>query len=238
MKRGVTLITPTGDRPEALALCSYYMQRQTVPYNQWLVIDDGNMDIPISILPPSGSVEVHKRSVSSVEPPHSLILNLMEALPLIQYNKVLFIEDDDWYSPTYIEFMLGLFGEGFQLVGQNNSVYYHVPTMAWHKCGNKSHVSLCQTGFTTDSIDWVALCLGACHKAGTNYLDIELWKNPVRKHPVYIDYCYCLGMKGLPGRKGIGVGHHRFSHYTKDKDLNVLHSYIGNDVRLYKRWMI
>ena len=36
-----TIITPTGDRPDAFELCCKYVQRQTIKPVEWIVIDDG-----------------------------------------------------------------------------------------------------------------------------------------------------------------------------------------------------
>ena len=49
MESGVTLITPTGYRPEAFGLCIEYVWRQT--YNgplQWIVVDDGHPAMPFN----------------------------------------------------------------------------------------------------------------------------------------------------------------------------------------------
>jgi len=39
----ITAITPTGDRPLALALCQQWMDAQTVRPDQWIVVDDGKI---------------------------------------------------------------------------------------------------------------------------------------------------------------------------------------------------
>ena len=38
---GITVITPTGDRWKALKRCKFYMERQTIKPDQWLITDDG-----------------------------------------------------------------------------------------------------------------------------------------------------------------------------------------------------
>ena len=43
MKDTITLITPTGDRPLAFALCQNWMRKQTVLPFQWVVVDDGKI---------------------------------------------------------------------------------------------------------------------------------------------------------------------------------------------------
>ena len=49
---GITIITPTGDRPLASGLLrDYWMKNQTIKPDQWIIVDDGINTFDTSLLP-------------------------------------------------------------------------------------------------------------------------------------------------------------------------------------------
>ena len=83
---GITLITPTCNRPEAFALCEYWMSRQTYSGEiQWIVVDDGTE----SICPTRGQSYIRRSPNTGNE--HSLKDNLRDSLIHAQYDKILII---------------------------------------------------------------------------------------------------------------------------------------------------
>jgi hypothetical protein len=70
----IVLVTPTGDRPEAFALCEKYVASQTVKPDVWIVVDDGEV-------PAVCTMKQHyiRRNRQIDEMSHTLPLNMVEA---------------------------------------------------------------------------------------------------------------------------------------------------------------
>jgi hypothetical protein len=224
----ITLITPTGDRPEAFNLCLKWMSRQTLFPDQWLIVDDG--EIPLleeDYAFPSFLNKTIIRRNPSKEEGFTLTANLKKALPHIEGDIILIIEDDDWYGNNYIKTMCEMLSS-HDLVGEGHARYYYVPIMKYRRIQNIRHASLCQTGFTKKILPLFEKCLD-----GDSYVDTRLWNCNVSKH-LFMDEDDRLqlncSMKGLKGRKGIGVGHNLESpHYTLDTELKYLIKWIGKE---------
>jgi len=229
----ITLITPTGDRPEAFALTRMWMNYQEVKADQWIVIDDGWVPLPERL---RAGVDYVRRTPLKEEG-HTLTKNMRVALPLITGDAVLIIEDDDWYGPKYISTMKDLLNS-YDLVGEANARYYHLPTMKYSRIGNGTHASLCQTGFRKEILPIFEKCLD-----GDPYIDMRIWSRvPDKKFLISDDNdnlkLHC-SLKGLRGRKGIGSGHRSHSRYYKpDAGLRMLINWVGEEnARIYVNHM-
>lgn len=230
---GLTLITPTGGRPESLSRCSTYVSRfkhLDIPV-QWIVIDDVDVPEYRSTLQ-LADVELTLLSAYHRWGPgqNTLALNLLACIPEVKYDSVLFIEDDDWYSPEYASVMYSAL-QSHELVGEVPSRYYHVPSKKYRLMENKHHASLCQTGMRSSALPFLKkLC-----EESSNFIDIRLWRSEAfRKHTLNTEYC--VGMKGLPGRPGIGIGHKPAAtdiNWRNDFSLTMLSYWIGKDTELY-----
>ena len=227
----ITLITATGDRPEALALCEKYMLRQRFRGRiQWLVVDDGK----VPCIPSKGQ-EYLRREPSAEDRQPTLALNILTVLPFVESDKILFIEDDDWYAPEYVEYMFHALDNAI-IAGEGNAIYYNVFSRRYYQHGNTGHASLCQTGlrFNEDTRKLLEDILQTQEK----FIDILLWQkingskhlSIVHKQPL------CAGIKGMPGRKGIGSGHNPNERYIEDPELAYLKNLIGDDVKNYERY--
>lgn len=157
--------------------------------------------------------------------------NMEEALSRIEGDYILILEDDDYYAPTYIEEMVKLLSQA-DIVGEVNAKYYNLKIPGFRQMGNTHHASLAQTGITKDALPY----LQAAVDSGELYFDIHLWraafqhKIPMR---IFANKNLCVGMKGLPGRAGIGAGH-RMEGYRKDYGLEKLTEWLGADAEIYK----
>lgn len=228
----VTVITPTGDRPLAFGLCQRWMLHQTWTPDQWIVVDDGIM--PTKPYVPADYI---RRAPKSYDPKHTLCLNIKTALPLIRGDKILIMEDDEYYAPEYIaEMSLRL--DEYDVVGICHSKYYHVPTGGFKQNLNTGHASLAETGFRTSFLteftDYV--------EKGMNgvWLDTKIWKGlggPKKfKSLLFVDDDKPLyvGIKGLPGRAGIGIGHRASVYSRKDTpERATLKQWIPHDYQFY-----
>lgn len=234
----VTLITCTGDRPICFELLECWINRQSIKPDQWIVVDDGR--IPTI---PKISCEYIRREPNKSDPKFTMLLNLDEAFKHIKGDKILFIEDDEYYASDYIKNMTEKL-DRYDLAGIGRSKYYYLPTLKWYRHKNMGHASLAQTGFNSNFLRDAKSCL-----KGDLFLDIRFWRkmngtgadflslpevvkfkeSANKKGFVFEDYensLYC-GMKGMPGREGIGIGHNERSCYYPDKDNRVLKSWIA-----------
>jgi glycosyltransferase involved in cell wall biosynthesis len=236
MMKPFTIITPTGDRPEAFALCWKYVNRQTIWPAEWIIVDDGVtgwQDIPLSNIP----TKVIRRVRGPNDPAHTLPVQMLEALLHVTTDYVLIFEDDDWYREDYCERMMKMFDShpNAQLIGQGQAIYYHVPMARIMRMKNADRASLCQTGFRSSLIPSVN---EACFHATDPFIDLKLWYAlKVSEKFLLLDQPrMCVGIKGLPGRqnsKTIGINWQHPS-YKPDPDGSQFQELIGNDVNDYK----
>jgi len=229
---GSSVITPTGDRPEAFGLCCEYMKRQTTKPTEWIIVDDGK----IPTTPPNFDfVKYYRREKANNEPEHTLPIQLLHILDEVNTDRVIIMEDDDWYHPQYLEKMNALFSESedYDLVGFGDAVYYHIPLKKYYYHNNKNRASWCQTGFRRSFSSEIARI---CEKHEP-FIDLYAWKSKCKKNLKLEKHQCCIGIKGLPGREGTTMGWRRTHLFLPDSDLHVLKKLIGNeDIKKYKKY--
>lgn len=235
----VSIITPTGSRPQSWELCKKYVAAQTYRGNiQWIIVhDQADAEQPVTpVVTPSNVVaEVIKGPITWQEGLNTQKVNLTEALKHVKGKYLFFIEDDDWYNPKFIETMVWML-DRFVLVGESNSKYYNVAVPGWKQMGNFRHASLSSTGMRIEALPY----LQAAIAAQGIYVDIELWGN-VRRAGLptllFSDKQLSVGIKGMPGRSGIGVGHTKTKDYLIDPKGDKLAEWIGADVLNYRPFL-
>lgn len=227
----VTLITPTGSRPEAFALCERFIERQTYKGPiQWIVIDDSPKNPTKCTL----GQEYYVGPMEWREGLNTQRYNLAFALPKVKGDYILLPEDDDFFHPQFIEVYLD-FLKHVALVGEGDCTYYSLKTKGYLEMNNFKHASTTQTAFRKSSIPFFEKAL----HSGEKYFDIVLWNNAKAgriKNILFSGLGLCVGMKGLPGRNGIGVGHSS-NNFTLDPDLSKLKQLVGLDFKLYEKWL-
>ena len=236
-KEGITLITATGGRPKSFKLCVEYVRRfhrSEVPI-QWLIVDDVHQD-DYSV---TGCMKQDFEGIEClfIKPRHhwrpglnTLALNINAAISHVKYDSVMFIEDDDWYAPEYMKYQYKQLKTA-NVAGLTPSRYYHIPARQYRVMPNSNHASLCQTAVRSS----VLSLLNEICEQSSEFIDIRLWGmfNGIK---MIDSRLYCVGIKGMPGRPGIGIGHNpsrNRNDWKSDQDLTVLRSWIGNDVSLY-----
>lgn len=225
----LTLLTPTGGRPDAFALCETFLARQTFTGDiQWIVIDDCDPPTPCTLNQTVLRPTPHWRPGQMTQ-----ARNLLHALPLIRHDKILHIEDDDWYSPDYLSIMSSRL-DTHPFIGESHSHYYNVAVRRYRTFDNTLHSSLAQIGFRSDLLPrFKKLC-----SRPPGSLDIYLCRDArALLHLTPWSGIY-LGIKGLPGRPGTVRGHRDTSSnsWHPDPDLAILQSWIGPDALLYSRY--
>jgi len=147
------------------------------------------------------------------------------------------MEDDDWYSPHHVADIVRRL-ETHDAVGCSIQRYYNVAVRKWAMMQNKGS-SLCQTGFRYDLLPLFVECVATCWRGDRKGIDAEFWR---RLHwqsngrvQCFDDRLDVVGIKGMPGRKGIGVGHDpTWGGWTDDPDMTKLVEWIGEDAEVYR----
>jgi len=213
---GVTFLTTTKDRPLAFVLCQRWVKHQTLQPTQWIIVDDGKQ--PIADLISMDKALYLRREPKVDESPNTLFLNLKTALPIVKEDKILFIEDDDYYAPKYAETIVAKLEE-HEVVGINNSRYYYLPTCGNCRALNKRHASLAQTAFRKSFLSEFAKLLDT----NTGALDLKLWRELANGRGYLFsddNEPLCVGIKGMPGRKSASGAHTasswRYQLYVRD----------------------
>lgn len=230
----ISLVTATGERPEAFELCKKYMQRQNYDGEvEWIIVDDGRT--PISIenfeLPSNWEVSVARPDTlwepGLITQGRNLLLGTKAAIG----DVIFFIEDDDWYSPEYLSMMMMLLADR-DLIGEGNALYYNVAWRMHRRMKNLGHASLCQTAIRTKHIHLLHEAIYDC----AYWLDIDLWRRAREAQievGLFLGCNLCVGIKGLPGRAGIGAGHKPASFdpqgWEPDYEMETLKKWIGSE---------
>lgn len=237
----VTLITPTADRPAAVALCAYWVGRmveRAVEHQpglrvEWIVSDGGHKPVDLSRMTPAHFDLRYIRAHPHVCAKRNFRFNLIAALEASRGERVLFIEDDDWYHAEYLCGQISWLEE-HDIAGEGNARYYNLASRQFRTMNNRSHASLCQTGIRRSL---VAGLVRRIRRETSAFVDIHLWRNlaaSVRKN-IRPASKLCVGIKGLPGRPGIGVGH-RMTGRRVDRNGSILRQWVGDaDAGIYER---
>jgi hypothetical protein len=224
----ITLITPTGDRHEAFAMCERWMAKQSYTGSvQWIVIDDGKKPT----IPTMGQTYLRTTPMHR----HSLCRNLREAIPHVTGDLVFVIEDDDYYHPHYLSTMAGRLQHA-ELVGEFGAKYYYVKHQSWrHRSETEQHASLCRTGMRRSVLPTLLDCAQGDHPS----VDLRLWKTWQGSKLSWRDsdgtQSLCVGIKGVDGRQSRGWRPAKDA--VKDRDLKKLQQWVGQDFEEYLVFM-
>lgn len=221
----VCIMTCTGDRHEAFLLLQKYVARQTFGGGvQWLVVDDGRRHSELTVpLPPN--IRVDHVKLPPVGPGFaSFRRNMKHALANIGAPLVVVMEDDEWYGPRWVKEMAGLL-EDATLAGERRALYYNVKCRLFRRWNNTRHASMCQTAFRREFAETITRKI---QKSATVMIDKVIWKMDVPKK-MAPPFNQCVGIKGMPGRGGIGAGHRpRKKLYKHDADGLYLKGILGD----------
>jgi hypothetical protein len=245
MRSGITAITCTGDRPKPFGLCTRYVTSQTHRPDQWVIVDDGKTPLGyegyeagwLEACCGIEEVKIVRRIPRPDDPAHTLSVNLLVALGHVSNDRVVFIEDDDWYGHRHIETVNDEL-KSHDLFGFQGIVYYHVGKRCHRTMeGPSLHSSLCQTGMTVAAFPVLkAIC--SSNDSGvrnTGFIDLRLWREFAGDKKLSKNLGTVVGIKGLPGRVGLTSGWRNSSmdRYTPDPSMKFLESLIGADVGNY-----
>lgn len=224
----ITALTPTADRPLAFALCEKMMARQTLQPDEWIVADGGAKAAALTM----GQTHIHDpRPAGSA----NFTGNLLNGIARAAGDLVLIIEDDDYYSPTHIETMVAAAHAQptALLVGDTRQQYYNIAHRCWRTFQNIG-ASLCQTGMRRSALPKFETIIRQCMARGTYGVDTNLWRSVSQQRWALTGKMTCLGIKGLPGQRGLGIGHRPSGPAWKaDPSFAQLRAWIGADADQY-----
>jgi hypothetical protein len=229
----IACITPTGARQAQINLCQTWMQNQTYTGKVvWVIVDDAYPRTIENITRPGWEVvKVYPDFIwqsGQNTQARNIAAGINTVLKYSDIEGIFIIEDDDYYKPVYLERMV-LQLKGFWATGERHTIYYNVVTRRYVTNPNNFHSSLFQTAFTVEAIPEFENSLW--HR----FIDCEFWRN-VKNGNLFNEGNLAVGMKGMPGRGGIGAGHKLAMNMMNDPDWSYLKSLIGEDYEHYKRY--
>jgi hypothetical protein len=233
----IVLITPTGARPKQIETCAALMKKQTYAGPViWIIVDDCDPATAVFI---DGSFrdgwDIWKIYPNPSWRPgqNTQGRNLKCAIDCLQQHFVrdeiggiFFIEDDDYYSDTYLERMVPML-DGFDVIGETHTIYYNIAIRKWIMNHNAEWSSLFQTAMTFNAIPAFERLYGE------KFIDYMLFKQPDVRVNLFRAGNISIGIKGQPGRSGIGAGHGWIRTMVDDPKLDQLRKFIGDDVKFY-----
>jgi hypothetical protein len=226
------LITPTGGRPHQIELCAKFMQNQDYKGSvTWVIIDDcepRTTDFIKEDFRENWTIKkVYPKPIWQVgqnTQGRNICAGINEAK---KYNpRIIFIiEDDDYYKSCYLRLMNDKI-TGYDLIGQNKTIYYNVTIKRWIENQNEAWSSLFQTAFTPAVIPiFEKLYL-------EKFIDFVLFRQ-VKRVNLFDGEKLSIGIKGQQGRAGIGAGHGWVKHMIPDPQSVKLKQLLGEDSKYY-----
>ena len=211
----IALLTPSGGRPRQLELCRRMIAAQDMVEST-----------------------THYASINETLTLAQNLYLLLDTAERAKPDAYLVVEDDDFYPSGYVGLMAARFAMGYDIVGSERTRYYHVPTRGFRTHAHPGRSSLCATGFSASAMPKVRAVIEA--SLGERFLDIAVWNEAASGAlgwACLIDDSTMVGIKGLPGRAGIGVGHDPRHYADHDADGSVLLEWVGPEfAATYLEW--
>ncbi len=222
----ITLITPTADQPDGIVLLEKYMARQSERFHQWVVADDGRVPATLTM------DQTHLVRPRQHEGAQSLASNILAALPHVTGDVVVIVEHDDFYKEDHLAVCLDRL-EHVKATGSKWQRYYNVHYRT-HRTMKNIGSALCNTAFRAELIPHMERAAQKAFRRNAIGLDRFFWDSLSGMAVETHDINTVVGIKGLPGRKGLGIGHKPpDDRWTPDPELNQLRSWIGVDAESY-----
>jgi hypothetical protein len=226
----LTLLTATGCRPEAWKICQKLMQRQTYagPVH-WIIVDDGETPQIVDFYRENWKLTIINPTPHWQPGQNTQARNLAQGLRMVsESDNLVIIEDDDCYYPQWLE-RVEQWLKTHDLVGESFARYYNIQTKQARQLQNRTHASLCATAMKGEAI----FALKKYLKPSVQFIDLNLWKNFQGKKALYTTEMV-LGIKGLPGRGGIGMGHKTEFKGQFDDKGSILRQWATTNADLYQ----
>lgn len=195
---------------------------------RWIIVDDGEQAQPVTFLRENWTLAVVRPMPRWASGHNTQARNLRAGLELIGDDaNVVVIEDDDFYPPGWLT-AVSKWLQSAELIGESYARYYHVKKRVWYVNKNDTHASLCATAMRGDAL---RLFREIAHEVHT-YIDLQLWRR-FTGSKLLGPHGMTVGIKGMPGRGGIGYGH--VMDGTEDVSASVLRQWVGHMADEYLR---
>jgi glycosyltransferase involved in cell wall biosynthesis len=225
----ISVITPTADQPLGMALAEQYMARQTLQPDEWIVADDGVEHAKLTL------GQTHLKLPRLYEGGRSLANNILEALPEVTGDVIVIWEHDDWYARDHIETSLKTLGKHLA-TGSSGQRYYNVQHRMYLSLVNRGS-ALCNTTLRYEAVGYLRKAALQVLEHGGIGVDRLFWDAvpPGLRNVHKVNTM--VGIKGLPGRLGLGVGHRpkiqSRRRWRVDMGSTVLKLWVGQDYLNY-----
>jgi hypothetical protein len=223
------ILTATGARPEAWRLCERYMRRQDYEGPvRWIIVDDGEHPQLCGFERAGWCLEWVRPLPRWAPGDNTQARNVLAGLALVDpVAPLVIVEDDDWYAADWLTTCARELRDA-ELVGEMCSRYYNVATRVARPLTNRSHASLCSTALRGPAV----AVLRDCCRSREKFLDLALWRARGPRKRLF-NGGRVVGIKGLPGRAGIGIGHRATFQGLPDAAGKILRNWIGADAGGY-----
>lgn len=224
----LTLLTATGARHKAWAICERLMAAQTYAGPvRWIIVDDGQQPQPVTFQREGWELVLIRPAPFWRAGQNTQARNLLKGLAAVgSDDRLVIIEDDDWYASDWLATAAAMLDRA-ELVGEPQARYYNIALRRGRQLRNNGHASLCSTAMHGEAL---ATFRAVCRRS-EKFIDLDLWKRARSRH--LFGGHRVVGIKGLPGRDGIGMGHRDDFTGKDDQDGALLRAWVGDDARLY-----
>lgn len=232
-----SVITPTRDRHCTFELCVRWMERSTIR-PEWIVVDDG--DEPVE--PPSWATHVRLDPSST---PHTNARNVRVGMEAASGEKVMYVEDDDWFPANYLEWMedgdedvAACSGIKVYHVGQRK--YVEKPVKGWGPVeapGGLSSFRLRGDAAKKAMVDATNVAIAhGLHTLDNVFWEVALGRGLNCQRRFRPDAMVFL--KGFPGKWRLSKKHRSMHGFDDDKKRSVLRSWVGDEDAdtILKQW--
>lgn len=227
----ISLLTPTGGRKKSFALCEKWIREQTIHKDsrykiEWLCVDDYAKDPT-----PFTCNQILLKNPKEWTPDYNTQRdNCTVLLEAAKGDLIFWIEDDDYYSPEYLETMIKLL-EASEVAGLSYARYYHLGVPGYLVMTNYKHASLASTCFRKSLKKRMYRAINS----GQFYFDIIFWDSCMKdgiSSTLLAHKNISIGIKGGPGKAGLSNGHNK-DNYTQDVNLSVAKGWLGENYKEY-----
>lgn len=196
----LSVITPTADQPVGMALAERWMQHQTVQPDEWIVVDDGETPATLTL----GQTHIIRERTQ--EGGASLAGNILAGLEIAEGDVIAIWEHDDYYYPNHLQTCVEKLTDRSGATGSSILKYFNLQHRLWIVMQNVGS-ALCNTALTRDHADKLRAAAEPLLETGKHNLDGTFWASLHYKNKFLTKQSTVIGIKGLPGRPGLGLGH-------------------------------
>lgn len=202
------LVIPTrGDRPKFIEQCKYLISKQTLQPTEiiWVDYPAKNSEKDITQRYRKGIEEAREK----------------------RYEFVVFWEDDDWYHPNYLQWLISKWeaADKPDFFGVSETYYYHLGTgNANHDVHQNRSSAFCTLVKLPWTIPWP--------QDNYPFLDLHIFKNYPGMCIPFDGHIYAIGIKHGIGLSG-GSGHNSTFKFNMPDSRQWFYSRIGSDRNFY-----